>query len=178
MGRRIEAGSNVQASFFPSPHGDGRVSAFFVGSGANADPKDPNADAYMSDDLRDRATCVLMRDGKLLLVADRVLTYLLPGGGVDPGETIEAAARRELHEETGLVATRTEYLYAFETASNRHHVFAVDADGPLDEGRITVDGEIRGFLWWDMESEVPVYPSVTELRNRLRGANRAGPTRA
>lgn len=131
----------------------------------------------MSDDLRLRATCVLMRDGKLLLVADRTLTYLLPGGGVDSCETIEAAARRELLEETGLVATRTEYLYEFETASNRHHVFTVEAEGSLDEGRIEADGEIHGFLWWDMESEVSVYPSVTEVRNRLRAARQSGPMR-
>ncbi|WP_436496973.1 NUDIX domain-containing protein [Actinokineospora sp. HUAS TT18] len=28
-----------------------------------------------------------------------------PGGGVDPGETLEVAARREFHEETGLPGT-------------------------------------------------------------------------
>ncbi len=132
----------------------------------------------MSDDLRERATCVLIRDERVLLVADGERKYMLPGGGVDPGETIEAAARRELLEETGLVASRAEYLYAFETASNRHHVFAVEADGPLDEGRITADGEIRGFLWWDMESDVPVYPHVTSVRNWLCAANQSGPTRA
>ena len=127
----------------------------------------------MSDKLRDRATCVLIRDGKLLLVAIHTLKYLLPGGGVDPGETIEAAAVRELFEETGLVATRAEYLYAFETVSNRHHVFAVDADGPLDEDRIKLDGEIRGFLWWDMESDVPVYPHVTTVERWLRAGGDA-----
>lgn len=108
----------------------------------------------------------------MLLVADRTMKYLLPGGGVDPHETIEAAAVRELLEETGLVATHTEYLYVFETASNRHHVFAVEADGPLDEDEVRSAGEIHGFLWWDMESDVPVYPSVTLVRDWLRVSGR------
>jgi 8-oxo-dGTP pyrophosphatase MutT (NUDIX family) len=46
---------------------------------------------------------MLHRDRKLLLIRHRYGgTLMLPGGGVDSRETVWAAARRELQEETGI----------------------------------------------------------------------------
>jgi 8-oxo-dGTP pyrophosphatase MutT (NUDIX family) len=46
---------------------------------------------------------MLHRDGKLLLVQHRYGgPLMLPGGGVEPGESVRSAARRELLEESGI----------------------------------------------------------------------------
>lgn len=57
---------------------------------------------------------VALRDGKVLLIPQWakqfVAGYDFPGGGVNLGETIDEAFRREMKEETGLNAERGEIL--------------------------------------------------------------------
>ncbi len=63
--------------------------------------------------------------GRILLVRHNYLTgWYLPGGGVEAGETISAAASRELEEETGFAATETELLglYLNRRGLGRDHV--------------------------------------------------------
>lgn len=60
----------------------------------------------------------------LLLIEDPMLSHprlwITPGGGVDPGESFEQAAVRELWEETGIVAPIGPCVWS------RRHVFRYD----------------------------------------------------
>lgn len=50
----------------------------------------------------DRAQCLIVKNHKILMVKHRengTAYYCLPGGGIEPGETPEIAALRELKEE-------------------------------------------------------------------------------
>lgn len=79
---------------------------------------------------------LVVRDGKVLLIRRGKEPYLdhwsLPGGGVEPGESLRDAVKREMREETGLevsVGLVAGYREGFEP---EHHVviaFHVDVIG-------------------------------------------------
>lgn len=75
---------------------------------------------------------IFVRDGQVLLVRHTYHDgWLLPGGGVKKGETLEAAARREALEELGIQPTQLRlhgvYTNFFESKSDHVVVFICEA---------------------------------------------------
>jgi len=64
--------------------------------------------------MKVRVTAVVVEDDRILLLdqdTDGARSWSLPGGKVEPGETIEEALEREVREETGLEVRVGDLLY-------------------------------------------------------------------
>jgi ADP-ribose pyrophosphatase YjhB (NUDIX family) len=95
--------------------------------------------------------CVLTDSDKVLLVRHTYgpAEWDLPGGGLRRNESPLSAARREMHEELGIViddwVAIGDLLAKVQNASSTMHCFRVE----LNEPQLTLDpGEIRDARWF------------------------------
>src|SRR5690554_2219207 len=91
---------------------------------------------------------VVVKDGKIVVIKRKNGVWLMPKGHVDPGETLEEAAVREVQEETGLVAVigqklgETEYTHAEDGRPHQKKVhwfymWAISGEMKPDAGMFT-----------------------------------------
>lgn len=116
-------------------------------------------------------------DGKVLLLHRPEADFMggifeLPSGKVEPGETLDAALRREVNEETGLtVAEIAGYIGSFDYTSgsgkkSRQFNFAVTA-AATEPVELT---EHDNYAWVPLDGPLPVTDAVEEILRSHRDA--------
>src|SRR3712207_8428948 len=117
--------------------------------------------AFPGMDFGVRVGAVVERGGVLLLVRhqkpDRDPYWVLPGGRLEPGETIPECAGRELAEETGLTARFSGVLYVSEFLREGRHTIDVIA-------RMVLEGDEEATLGSDPEVAPGTEPTLREVR--------------
>jgi 8-oxo-dGTP diphosphatase len=108
-----------------------------------------------------RVGAVVARDGAMLLVRhqkpDRDPYWVLPGGRLEPGETIPECAEREILEETGLSASFEGVLYVSEFLREGRHTVDITV-------RMAPEGDEEAVLGSDPELAAGSEPTLRELR--------------
>lgn len=127
----------------------------------------------------------VIKDGALLMVkrgrGPNAGMWAIPGGKVDYGESMPAAAIRELREETGIVAEIERVIWVGDAIGPgdppEWHYTLVDYLARMTGGRLEAadDAELVAWVPLDQVLDLPVTPTMHDLVEALRRTRAGGP---
>ncbi len=114
--------------------------------------------------LRHASRGILVCDGKVLLSYETVYgKYIIPGGGVEEGETYSECCERELLEETGIeVKAAEEYLEIeelFEDWRHINHYFVCEIKRDTGTVHLTEAEKDAGYknVWLPIDEAIEIF---------------------
>ena len=131
----------------------------------------------MTEKMRPRLTAAVLveKDGKFLLAERNKVNangyWVIPGGGVKFGETIEAAAIREIKEETNLdveIVKRIGYEEVINVPGKYHSIVFFHLAKPLHNA-IKAEGDVSDARYFTLE-EIKRLKIVQSVEDCLRKA--------
>lgn len=114
------------------------------------------------------ASVALIDKDRVLLIQRNRKPYFglwsLPGGRLEPGETAQAAAEREIFEEVGLTCFRLVPVRQLLLGADRQFLLQVFATEGF-EGEVAISDEVSAFRWvrpWEIDG-LPTTPDLAEV---------------
>jgi ADP-ribose pyrophosphatase YjhB (NUDIX family) len=121
----------------------------------------------------------VIENGNLLVVKHKKKGrswWCLPGGGLEPGETLEACVQREIMEETGLRIRPEKPIYLGELILPYEHLLEVAYHASIVGGSIgkRIDREVKAVSWVPLKGLRRMNFLPREIANRLEKDRQAG----
>jgi mutator protein MutT len=117
---------------------------------------------------------VIIEKGRLLLIKrgnePGKGLWAVPGGKVRIGETLEAAARREASEETGLDVDVGEVAWVGEHITDTRHIVLIDFYATATGGSLAASDDAAEAEWVELDivDSYPLTPTMHDLIEELR----------
>lgn len=130
--------------------------------------------------VRVRIGVVLVKDDKILLIKQRKYNkeyWLVPGGGVNFGESVKESAKREMKEEINLDIDLESFLFLWESINpdGSKHVLNMYFLGRILGGELKLGDEsnLIDLQWFEFErlNNLLMYPPITDQLIELKNNN-------